>query len=190
MNRALFLDRDGTIVQEVHYLRRVEDVKLLPGAGYALAAARRNGYLLFLVSNQAGIARGMFTEQELKLVHVALQMQLELFGVRFDDFRYCPHHPEGNVSWYARACHCRKPAPGMITDLAGKYGVDLAQSLAIGDKLTDIQAGASAGCRTVLVRTGYGEAEERKMLSSSSSVRADHVLNGIGELPALLARQD
>lgn len=140
MSRALFLDRDGTIIEDTGYVRRVEDVRLLPGVVEALNDLRRR-YRLVLVSNQSGVGRGMFTRKELDAVHARMA---ELLGIPFDAVSYCVHAPDDD-------CACRKPRPGMIVEAARTLDLDLAQSIMIGDKPSDIAAGAAAGCLTALL---------------------------------------
>lgn len=149
--RAVFLDRDGTLNVEVNYLRRVEDLRLIPGAGEALAALRRQGFVLVGITNQAGIARGLLDETVLGAIHERLQALLAAQGARLDAVYFCPHHPE-----FTGACECRKPLPGMLLQAAAELDIDLARSWMVGDTPADIAAGRAAGCRSVLVRTGYG----------------------------------
>jgi D-glycero-D-manno-heptose 1,7-bisphosphate phosphatase len=131
-------------------------VKLIPGAAEAVAALNRAGRAVVVVTNQAGVAKGMFTAAAVEAVHAFLAEQLAGYGARIDAFYYCPHHPEGEVSEYRTRCACRKPEPGMLRAAAAALGLDPARSWMVGDRETDLAAGAAAGCRTVLVRTGYG----------------------------------
>ena len=161
MSRAVFLDRDGTIIEEKEYLHRVEDVAFIPGAGAALRRLQDAGFKLFVVTNQSGVARGFYTEEDVHLLHRHIAAQLEPFGARVDAWFYCPHHPAGRGS-YALPCRCRKPLPGMLLEAARRFDIDLGSSVMIGDKLVDVQAGAAAGCRSILVRSGYGAEEEQR----------------------------
>jgi D-glycero-D-manno-heptose 1,7-bisphosphate phosphatase len=141
--RAMFLDRDGVLMEDVGYPRRVEDVRLLPGVGQALRRLRNAGFLLVVISNQAGIGRGIITPQAARAVHERLVELLAQEGVVLDDFRYCPHHPDDG-------CRCRKPSPAMLLDAAGDLDIDTSASFMIGDKESDVEAGRRAGCRTIL----------------------------------------
>lgn len=154
---AVFLDRDGTLIKEINYLARWQDVELLPGAGPAVASLRQGGYAVVLITNQSGIARGLFTEKDLGFIHHELARQLGEFGTRLDGIYYCPHHPTGISSLYRLDCDCRKPKPGMILRASGALGLDLRRSLMVGDRWKDLQAGRAAGCLTALVLTGYGK---------------------------------
>ena len=158
--RAVFLDRDGTINQEVGYLHRVEDFVFIPGAPEAIRLLRGAGFLVVVVTNQAGIARGLYDEAALERLHEHLAVELAAAGTGIDASYFCPHHPRHGVGPYQVDCACRKPLPGMLLQAAADLGIALADSWLVGDKLSDIQAGLAAGCRPVLVRTGYGTATE------------------------------
>lgn len=151
---AVFLDKDGTLVEDVPYNVDPQKIRLAPGAVEGLSALHENGYALILVSNQSGVAHGFFPEQALGEVERSLRQQLAAFGVPLAGFYYCPHHPQGNVAGYAIACRCRKPAPGLLRRAAADLGIDLAESWMVGDILDDIEAGRRAGCRTVLIDNG------------------------------------
>lgn len=156
---AIFLDRDGTINVEKDYLINPEDFVLIDGVGTALRRLHDAGYLLIVVTNQSGVARGYFTVAEIDALHSHLQSDLAPFGVQIDAFYLCPHHPDHGTG----PCDCRKGSPGMLLQAAHDYQLDLAASWMIGDKRSDIEAGARAGCRSILVRTGYGTDEARKL---------------------------
>ena len=141
--RAVFLDRDGTLIKDVGYPRDPGSVRLLDGAVDALAAFRRAGFRLVLVSNQSGIGRGLVSPEEAAAVHARFIAELERAGVELDDVQYCPHAPE-------EGCPCRKPAPGLLIAAATALDLDLGSSFAIGDKESDVEAGRRAGCKTVL----------------------------------------
>lgn len=149
---AVFLDRDGVLIDDCGYPHRIEDLAILPGVEPALAALRDAGYLLILVTNQSGIARGLFAEAAMHRFHEELQARLEAFGARLDDIRFCPHHPHGSVPELSVACACRKPAPGMILSAISALNIDPARSILIGDRESDVAAGRSAGlARTFLI---------------------------------------
>jgi D-glycero-D-manno-heptose 1,7-bisphosphate phosphatase len=155
---GVFLDRDGTVIEEKHFLSRPEDVVLLPSAGETIARLNSLGIAVAVVTNQAGVARGYFPESRIAEVHERLDELLAEFGARIDRYEYCPHHPTEGLGEYRVDCDCRKPKPGMLTRSAAALKIDLSRSLMVGDRLGDLQAGANAGCRSALVRTGYGRA--------------------------------
>jgi D-glycero-D-manno-heptose 1,7-bisphosphate phosphatase len=150
---ALFLDRDGTLVEEVPYLHEPERVALLPEVE-ALAGAAAAGFALVVVTNQAGVARGLYDEAAVAAVHRRLAELLAGAGVRLDAVLHCPHHPEGTVPGYALACRCRKPGPGMLEAAAGRLGLDLAASFLVGNHPTDMGAAVAAGVTPLFVTTG------------------------------------
>jgi D-glycero-D-manno-heptose 1,7-bisphosphate phosphatase len=159
MKRAVFIDRDGTINEEKEYLYRTEDFVFIPGVVQAIRMLNDAGFLVVVVTNQSGVARGYYSEEDVHQLHRYISAQLEQHGARVDAWYYCPHHPAGRGS-YALPCRCRKPLPGMLLEAAGRFAIDLESSIMIGDKLIDLQAGIAAGCRSILVRTGYGSEEE------------------------------
>jgi len=146
MRRAVFIDRDGTVMEDKGYLADPEGVVLIPGATEALAALRKAGLLLVLVTNQSGVGRGMFAMADVEAVHRRLLELLAEGGVAFDDIEVCPHTPDDD-------CACRKPRPGMLLAAARKLGIDLTRSFMVGDKDTDMEAGRRVGCRTICVGT-------------------------------------
>lgn len=149
MRRAVFVDRDGTVVPDRGYLADVAGVELLPGAGTALRALSRRGFLLVLVTNQSGVGRGYFTLETVAAQHRRIEEFLSGFGVAFDGVEVCPHLPDAE-------CDCRKPRPGMLMRAATRLGVDLATSFMVGDKTSDVEAGRAAGCSTVWIGSGPG----------------------------------
>jgi D-glycero-D-manno-heptose 1,7-bisphosphate phosphatase len=159
---AVFLDRDGTLNVERNYLYRVADFELVPGAAEAVALLNQSGRLAIVVTNQAGIARGLYDAAAVDVLHGHLQAVLREHGAHIDAFYFCPHHPE-----FTGQCDCRKPRPGMLLAAAADHAVDLGRSWLVGDTLGDLGAGQAAGCRTILVRTGYGTRTEAELLASS-----------------------
>lgn len=151
---AVFLDKDGTLVEDVPFNVDPARIRLTRGAGLALSRLADAGHLLVVVSNQSGVARGLFGEAALDAVGKALSKLLAASGVALAGFYVCPHHPQGKLAAYAISCSCRKPAPGMILLAARELGIDLRRSWLIGDILDDIEAGRRAGCRTVLLDNG------------------------------------
>jgi len=153
---AIFLDRDGTICEEVGYVNHLSRSRLLPGSLEAIRLINQAGLLAVVTTNQSGVARGYFSEDLVEAVHAQLLSAVSSGGARLDAIYYCPHHPsEGSPPWRA-ACDCRKPKPGMILRAAREHGIDLAGSYVVGDSVVDIEAGAAAGLPGVLVLTGYG----------------------------------
>jgi D-glycero-D-manno-heptose 1,7-bisphosphate phosphatase len=175
---AVFLDRDGTVIEDVGYLDRVEDITFFPWTVSAIRALNLAGLPVVIVTNQSGIARGYFTETWVETAHREIAASLARGGARIDAFYYCPHHPEGSVAPYAIACDCRKPGVGMIQRAARDLGIDPAQSFVVGDKWLDIGAARAAGARGILVRTGYGATEETRPLAN---LAADVIVNNLAE---------
>jgi histidinol-phosphate phosphatase family protein len=155
MCRAIFLDKDGTLIEDVPYNVDPGRIRLMPGAAEGLRLLHGLGYRLLIVTNQSGVARGYFPEQALAGVEARLRELLAQVGVPLAGFYYCPHHPNGSVRAYAVHCDCRKPMPGLITRGGREHGIDLRRSWLVGDKLDDIEAGRRAGCRTVLLGKGH-----------------------------------
>ncbi|OHB54237.1 MAG: hypothetical protein A2Y07_01590 [Planctomycetes bacterium GWF2_50_10] len=151
MAKAVFLDRDNTLIEDPGYISRPEQVRLLPEAAEALKALAAMGYKLIVVSNQSGVARGMLTENELALIHERLGELLITAGVKLDGIYYCPFHPEGVVEKYSRDSDLRKPNPGMLLTAAKEHDIALSQSWMIGDAYRDTTAGRRAGCKTILL---------------------------------------
>ncbi|MBI1325391.1 D-glycero-beta-D-manno-heptose 1,7-bisphosphate 7-phosphatase [bacterium] len=147
---AIFLDRDGTLIEERHYLSEPAQVSIFPGAIEALSQLSQAGYALVIVTNQSGIGRGLFTEDQLAIVHRHLEKSLADGGVSLDGIYHCPHAPD-------QACECRKPLPGLVRRACDDLGLDPARSWVIGDKPADVALGMNVGARPILVLTGYGE---------------------------------
>lgn len=152
--KAVFLDKDGTLVEDVPYNVDPALVTYTPNAINALQKLQAYGFKLFLVTNQAGLAKGVFSENQFNQLKDFLTDSLASHGIHLCGFYYCPHHPDGNVSRHAMPCACRKPAPGMLLDAARRHNIDLSRSWMVGDILHDIEAGRRAGCRTVLIDNG------------------------------------
>ena len=154
MKRALFLDRDGTLVEPRHYPSRPSDLILHAGIGPILRTFQGAGWELVVITNQSGLARGYFTEADLEQMHAWLREMLGEWGIELNSIQFCPHHVEGVIPHLAVACECRKPQPGMLLNAARERDIDLTRSWMIGDILDDIEAGNRAGCRTALVDLG------------------------------------
>jgi D,D-heptose 1,7-bisphosphate phosphatase len=156
-NVAVFLDRDGTINEEVGYLDSLEKLKIIPTAEEAIKLINSHGMKAVVISNQAGVARGLFTEEFVNKVNNHLLDLLKQKGALIDKFYYCPHHPKEGKGIYLQKCSCRKPAPGMLLQAAQELNIDLLNSYFIGDRFIDMEAAKKVGAKGILVKTGYGE---------------------------------
>lgn len=178
-NKAVFLDRDGTINVDYGYVHQIDDFHFIDGVIDALLQLKKKGYLLVLVTNQSGIARGYFSEEQFLQLTEWFDWSLADRGVDFDGIYYCPHHPEGQGE-YREDCDCRKPKAGMFTQAIADLNIDPTQSIMVGDKLEDLLAAENAGVKTkILVRTG-------KEVTPQAEAKADKVLNSLADLPAFL----
>jgi D-glycero-D-manno-heptose 1,7-bisphosphate phosphatase len=153
---AVFLDRDGVIVEQVDLPQCESDLKILPGAAQAIATLNEFGYFVVIVGNQPVVARGIITLAEARRLNKVLAGRLAKDGARIDAVYLCPHHPMANLKRYRKVCACRKPAPGMILQAAREHYLDLTKSFMIGDSTQDVQAGNRAKVKMILVRTGHG----------------------------------
>ncbi|MGI5835210.1 MAG: D-glycero-alpha-D-manno-heptose-1,7-bisphosphate 7-phosphatase [Chloroflexota bacterium] len=161
MRKAVFLDRDGTLIRNHHYGCDPNSIQLMDGVVEGLKALKEQNYLLVVVTNQSGVARGYFTEAQLEVFHRRLNDLLCQRGVEISAFYYCPHHPDGVIPQYSRECDCRKPRPGMVLKACFDLAIDPTQSWLIGDILDDVEAGKRAGCRAVLLDLGTEGKPER-----------------------------
>jgi D-glycero-D-manno-heptose 1,7-bisphosphate phosphatase len=158
--RAVFLDRDGTLLEEAGYLDRLERLVFFPYTVDAVRLLNRANLAVVIVTNQAGIARGIFKETFVGEAHRYITERLAAGGARIDGFYYCPHHPEAVIAEYRQSCDCRKPRPGLLKRAASDLDITLDRSVVVGDRWHDLEAGQHVGARGVLVRTGYGKTEE------------------------------
>ena len=183
MRPAVFLDRDGVLVEDCDLITRPEQFRVLPGVPEALARLQRAGFALVVVSNQAVVARGLATEDEVEQLNVHLERVLVRAGAPpVERWYFCPHHPAATLPAYRVDCACRKPRPGMLERAACELGLDLRASFMVGDRWTDVAAGARAGCRTVLVETGQHLAPPIQTSESlEASIRADAIRGGLRE---------
>lgn len=173
MDKVIFLDRDGTINEEVNYLHKPEDLQILPGVPEAIRRLRDGGFKIVVVTNQAGVARGYYSCRDVDALHEYLNQQLKKSGAWIDRFYYCPHHPVHGIGEYKRACHCRKPETGMFEQAGQEYDVDKEHSYMIGDKLLDVEAGNRYGVHGILVGTGYGRQIHQEQLEKQEDVIYD-----------------
>jgi D-glycero-D-manno-heptose 1,7-bisphosphate phosphatase len=187
--RAIFMDRDGTICEEVGYVNHVSRSRLLPGSLEAIRLANAAGYLVVVATNQSGVARGLFDEALVVAVHRALADTVAAGGGRLDALYFCPHHPREGQPPYRAECDCRKPRPGMLERAAREHDIDLTSSWMIGDSLVDLEAGAAAGTGIVHVLTGYGRGlveHQPHRFRARAAHTADDLL---GAVRWILARQ-
>lgn len=161
MERAVFLDRDGTVSEEVGYIRELDRFQIYSYAPLAIRKLNQAGLRTFLVTNQSGVARGMFSEDLIHEIHTKLEKELREESAHLDAIYYCPHHPEGSVPSYRQDCNCRKPKTGMIQRAALDFDLDLRSSFVVGDKYLDMELAFRAGARAILVLSGYGHEQYR-----------------------------
>jgi D-glycero-D-manno-heptose 1,7-bisphosphate phosphatase len=173
---AVFLDRDGTMIEDVGYLDRMDRLDVFPWTVDAIRALNRAGLAVVVVTNQSGVARGYFTEAFVEQVHRELDRLLGAGGARVDAYYYCPHHPDGTVAPYSRQCDCRKPERGLIVRASRDLDLEPSRSFVVGDKWRDIGLARAAGARGVLVRTGSGAIEEMRPLEG---LRADAIVDNL-----------
>ena len=174
---GIFLDRDGTINEEMGYLSTPNDLRLIPGAADAIREANRYGFKVFVTTNQSGVARGLITEEQLAKIHRTLIEKLQQNNAHLDTIYYCPHHPEIGEAPYRNNCECRKPNTGMLIRASKEHNLDLTKSFVIGDKMIDIQTGNNAGAIPILVLTGYGKKE--LVLCKHNNIRIDYIAEDI-----------
>jgi D-glycero-D-manno-heptose 1,7-bisphosphate phosphatase len=175
---AVFLDRDGTVIEEVGYLDRPDRVQLYPFSTVAIRALNRAGFRVILVTNQSGIARGFFDEAMVDAVHAHLAELLAAGGAHLDAYYYCPHHPDGHVAPYASACDCRKPGRGLVDRAVREFAIDPARSFTVGDRWLDVKLAENIGGRGIFVRTGYGARDESRR---PDGLAVDAVVNNLVE---------
>lgn len=156
---AIFLDRDGTITEEVGYINHIDRAQMFPWAAEAIRAFKSAGLPVIVVTNQSGVGRGYFTEELVGEVHRKIQDELAAGCAEVDAFYYCPHHPSAVLDAYREECRCRKPSTGMAEEAAQQFGIDLGKSYVVGDTYRDMQLGFNIGARTILLMTGYGRGE-------------------------------
>lgn len=180
MSKAIFLDRDGTLNKEVNYLRRIEDIKILPGVKEALIKFRQSGFLNIIITNQSGIARGYLTENDLKNIHSEFRKLLRNESEDLiDEIYYSPYHTDGIIEKYSIQSKDRKPETGMILKARERFNIDLKESYFIGDSFTDMQCAENAGLKKILVKTGYGETDYEKC--RESDIKIDYYADDLSD---------
>lgn len=183
MDKAVFLDRDGVIIQEPpHYIYRLDQLKIIPKSAEAIKLLNLNDYKIIVVSNQAGVAYGYYLERDVILFNQLMQEELMLYDAYVDAIYYCPHHPKAKVRKYRLDCDCRKPKTGMLKKAEKELCIDLKSSYMIGDKKSDIDAGKSLGCKTVLVLTGHGTKELEKYDIRYDNSIANNLYDAVKEI--------
>ena len=180
MNKAIFLDRDGTINYDVGYLSEIKDISIFDGVIPSLKSLKETGFLNLIITNQSGIARGYFTESDLCILHDEFKRLLTIDGLPLiDDIFFSPFHIDGKINEYTKICNTRKPGTGMIDSAAKKYNIDLSKSYFIGDSLVDMQCAENAGLKKILVKTGYGLNTIEKC--KEMNIGIDFIAEGISE---------
>src|SRR5688572_29390065 len=183
---AVFLDRDGTLNEDVSFLDRLSELRLFPWTADAIRLLNRAGFRTVVTTNQSGVGRGIFPEPFVGTVHTEIDARLARAGARIDRYFYCPHHPDKAFGSYLRVCECRKPCPGMILTAAREMRLDLTRSVMVGDRRMDVASGHAAGVRAVLVRTGVGAAEEQALADGEE--RPDAILDNLMEAVGWILR--
>ena len=175
-SKAVFLDRDGTIIEDAGYINSPDQIKFIPGSIEAIKKLNQAGYKVVIISNQAGVARGLLTEDMLQTIDKVIHRQILNGGGHIDASYYCPHHPEHGVYPYKQVCECRKPHPGLIKRAVREKNIELTGSFMVGDKSSDVETGRNVGIKTVFVRTGHGRNEEKNLKG-----KPDHIANNLPE---------
>lgn len=185
---GVFFDRDGTLNEEVDFLSTPEQLQLIPGAAAAVRAVNLSGMAACVVSNQSGIARGLFRETDLGPIHEKLESQLARTGARLDSIYYCPHHPTEGIPPYNVDCDCRKPRTGMLRRAERELGIDLRRSYVVGDRLVDVQAGQAVGGKGILVLTGWGARTRGEL--AAGNVTPDFIAASVQEAVEFILHED
>ncbi len=186
MMPAVFVDRDGTLNEDVGYLDRIERLRLFPWSLDAIRLLRRAGYAVVVVTNQAGVARGMVREAFVDETRQFIQARLEAIGERLDGHYYCPHEPNAPLEAYRRDCDCRKPRPGLVQRATVELDLDLSRSVVVGDKWSDIALGRAVSVRALLVKTGYGAGQ---LAVPRDGLAADAVVANLMEAASWIVRE-
>ncbi|MEO5896555.1 MAG: HAD family hydrolase [Vicinamibacterales bacterium] len=173
----MFLDRDGTLLEEGNYVSDIRNIVLFPYTVDAVRLLNQAGFAVVVITNQSGIARGIVRESFVAETHALIDSRLAEGGARIDGYYYCPHHPDGSIAAFTRECECRKPKPGQLRQAAADLDLDLQRSFVIGDRWSDVDVTEAVGGRGVLVRTGYGVQEERQ--GRPSAVIADNLIAAV-----------
>lgn len=182
---AVFIDRDGTLIEDKDHLASVAEIEIFPNSCEAVRKINSAGLLAVVITNQSAVARGLLTELQLQEIHRVLTEAFAQEGATLDAIYYCPHHPDEGSGPFTRTCKCRKPEAGMLINAARDCGIDLSRSVLIGDTLSDVEAGHRAGTRSVLVQTGYGKESAATLSGSAESIKPEQLPDHIA--PDILA---
>jgi D-glycero-D-manno-heptose 1,7-bisphosphate phosphatase len=185
--RTVFIDRDGTINKEAGYINHVDNFELYPFVHQAIRLLNEHNILVVVITNQAGIARGYFPESLLHKVHQKMQDELAAMGAKIDAIYYCPHHISSKIPELAIDCNCRKPKPGLILQAIDELPVDTENMFMVGDRFSDIKIGQNTGCRTIMVKTGYGKGELE--LNPDSDIKADYLVENLLDAVLLILKE-
>ncbi len=189
MNKAVFLDRDGVITKEPpYYAHRIDQLELIPKSAEAIRLLNESGFKVIVVSNQSGVARGYYQEKDIEIYNMSMQKKLEEKNAYIDAIYYCPHYSEATIEAYKIDCDCRKPKPGMLTQAEKDLNLNLKLSFLIGDKISDIEAGYRAGCKTILVLTGHGNDELKKI--SKMNIKPNYISNNLYTASQIIDRNN
>jgi len=184
MNKAVFLDRDGTINVDTGYVHKIKDLKFERRAIKGLKEMQNLGYLLIIITNQSGIGRGLYAEDQYHKFMDYMYRQLEMDGIKIDRDYFCPHHAKEGRGKYKTDCDCRKPKIGMLDQAVGDFDINISSSWVIGDKTADIEMGIRAGCRTILVKTGKGGKD------GEYKVAPDHVASNLADAAGYILQNE
>lgn len=176
---AVFIDRDGTINIDVDFLSKPEQLQLIPRSAEAIRTLNELNIPVIVITNQSGIARGIFSEEDLFAIHNALDDVLLHYGAHVDAYYYCPHHPTDGIAPYVKDCDCRKPKPGMLKEAEKRFNLNLHHSFVVGDKCIDIQTGKAVGATAIQVSTGYGK-DEAHLCESERDFFASDLFEAVG----------
>ena len=188
---AVFLDRDGTLCEEVGYVNHIDRLKLFPWTAEAIRKLNRAGVPVIVTTNQSGVARGYFPEELVHQVHRKIALELAASDARIEAFYYCPHHPDASEKSYRKECECRKPRTGMLAEAAQRFHIDLKSSYVVGDSSRDMEMGFNSGARTVLVMTGYGRGNYenlRHRWHRQPDMMAENLLEAVEKILGELAK--
>lgn len=189
---AVFLDRDGTLNEEVGYVNHIDRLRLYPWAAEAIRKLNRARIPVIVITNQSGVGRGYFSEELVHKVHQKIALELAASEARLDAFYYCPHHPDSDLETYRKKCRCRKPLAGMVDEASKRFNIDVKSSYVVGDSTRDMEMGFKAGARTVLVMTGYGRGNyenQRGRWPRQPDLIAENLLEAVEKILGELARR-
>lgn len=193
LRSAVFLDRDGTLCEEVGYVNHIDRLALYPWATEAIRKLNQAGIPVLVATNQSGVARGYFSESLVREVHKRIAQELARGRAHVDAFYYCPHHPDASIKAYRKNCMCRKPLTGMMQEAAERFGIDIKSSFVVGDSTRDMEMGFNSGARTVLVLTGYGKGNyeyHRHMWRRQPDMIAENLLDAVEKILGSMAREN